>query len=184
MISIRKYLYISVSWLVCISCFHTKEPNSATDTIAYKVIGITDGDTFDILKENKPARIRMDAIDAPETGMPYSKVAKTYLSDLCFGKFVTLQTGKTDRHDRLVARAFLEDGRDLSAEMIKAGMAWHYKTYSQDPVLAQLETEAQKNKTGLWADKVPVPPWEVRALRRAGNRVEFRQDTFFVIKDK
>ena len=182
--SIRKYLYIGVSWLVCISCFHAKESPSAPDNIACKVIGITDGDTFDILMENKPVRIRMDAIDAPETGMPYSKVAKSYLSELCFGKFVTLQTGKTDRHDRLIARAFLEDGRDLSAEMIKAGMAWHYKAYSKDTRLAELENEARKNKTGLWADKVPVAPWEVRAYRRAGNRVEFRQDTFFVIKNK
>lgn len=37
-----------------------------------KVIGIIDGDTFDLLNDsNKTYRIRMEGIDAPEKGMPF-----------------------------------------------------------------------------------------------------------------
>ena len=57
------------------------------------------------------------------------------------------------------------DGRDVSAEMLKVGMAWHYKQYSKDEEYAELENTARQQKIGLWADKNPVVPWEYRKLR-------------------
>ena len=133
-----------------------------------KPIAISDGDTFTILQDKRQVRIRIDAIDAPEKGMPYYKKSKQYLSSLCFGKYVTLKVIKTDRYGRLVARVILADGRDVSAEMIKAGMAWHYKHYSKDKTLATLEINARKNKLGLWNDTHPYAPWEIRKLHRKG----------------
>ena len=47
--------------------------------------------------------------------------------------------------------------------MVKAGLAWHYKQYSKDKRLAELEADARAAKRGLWADKSQVPPWEWRA---------------------
>jgi micrococcal nuclease len=135
---------------------------------AYKIIAIADGDTFTILQNNKQVRIRLDAIDAPERGMPYYKKSKQYLSALCFGKQVRLKVKETDRYGRFVARALLADGRDVSSEMIRAGMAWHYKQYSSDKTLSSLETQARSSKAGLWRDPHPVAPWEVRKLHRNG----------------
>jgi len=133
-----------------------------------KVISIADGDTFTILQNNQQTKIRIDAIDAPEKGMPYYKVSKQYLSDLCFGKSVTVKVSKIDRYGRSVARITLSDGRDISTEMIKAGMAWHYKKYSNDKVLAALEVAARSKRAGLWLDKNPIAPWDIRKLHRRG----------------
>jgi micrococcal nuclease len=140
----------------------------ATTIAPTKIIAISDGDTFTILQNDKPIRIRLDAIDAPERGMPYYKKSKQYLSGLCFGKKVSLKVTKTDRYGRLVARAVLADGRDVSTEMIRAGMAWHYKQYSKDKTLAKLETNARNSKAGLWRDPHPMAPWEIRKLHRNG----------------
>jgi micrococcal nuclease len=140
----------------------------AAKPTTYKIIAIADGDTFTVLQNNKQVRIRIDAIDAPERGMPYYKKSKQYLSGLCFGKQVTLKVMKTDRYGRLVARASLADGRDVSTEMIRAGMAWHYKQYSADKALAKLETQARMSRAGLWRDEHPVAPWEIRKLHRNG----------------
>lgn len=134
----------------------------------YKVIAIADGDTFSILKDKLSVRIRIDAIDAPEKGMPYGKQSKQYLAGLCFGKFVTLTVKTTDRYGRLVARAKLADGRDISTEMIRSGMAWHYKKYSSDKILSGLEMQARNKKAGLWHDSHPIAPWEIRKLHRKG----------------
>ncbi len=134
----------------------------------FKVIGIVDGDTYDILVDNQSVRIRMDAIDAPERGMPFNKVAKKYLSNMIFGKFVKMVKLKKDSHGRIVGRTYLADGTDVSLEMIKAGYAWHYKKFSRDPILAKLEINARKNKVGLWQENEPLAPWEVRALHRNG----------------
>jgi micrococcal nuclease len=140
----------------------------ASPSTPYKVISVADGDTFTILQDNRQIRIRVDAIDAPEKGMPYYKKSKQYLSTLCFGKMVSLKVITTDRYGRLVSRVALTDGRDISTEMIRAGMAWHYKKYSKDIQLANLELVAKKSGLGLWQDKNAIAPWEIRKLHRKG----------------
>jgi micrococcal nuclease len=131
-----------------------------------KTVSITDGDTLTVLQDNTQIKIRIDAIDAPEKGMPFYSQSKKYLSDLCFQKNVTIKPLKKDRYGRLVARVILPDGRDVSAEMIKAGMAWHYKKYSKDLKLAKLELKARQDKIGLWSDGRCKAPWDVRTERR------------------
>ena len=137
--------------------------------ISGKVIKIVDGDTYDLfLKNNTTIRIRMAGIDAPERGMPFYKVAKDYLGKLCFGKQINLELMEKDRYGRYIAYSFLENKTELSHEMIKAGMAWHFKKYSSDAVLSELEIVARKSKLGLWADENPMPPWENRRLHKKG----------------
>ncbi len=134
-----------------------------------KVIAIIDGDTYDMLLDgNKTIRIRMEGVDAPEKGMPFYKVAKNYLGFLCFKKNVRLEIRSIDNHSRTVSYSYLEDGKELSHEMIKAGLAWHFKKYSSDSVLSNLEIEARILKLGLWSVNNPMPPWVNRKLHREG----------------
>jgi micrococcal nuclease len=134
----------------------------------YKVIGIIDGDTYDILVDNKPVRIRMEGIDAPERGMPYNKKAKQYLANMVFGKMITVVEKEKDRNGRSVSSTYLADGTDVSLAMIKVGFAWHYKKYPTNNTYAAEEIIARKKKIGLWAEPNPLPPWEVRKLHRSG----------------
>ena len=134
-----------------------------------RVVSIVDGDTYDILiKGNKTLRIRMEGIDAPEKGMPFYQVAKNYLGKLCFSKNVKVRVTDKDSYGRYVGFTFLDDGTELSHEMIKAGYAWHYKQYNSDPDLSGLEVRARDMKSGLWADKNQLPPWTVRTLHNKG----------------
>lgn len=158
-----KVKYIAVLFIAIISLSVGSVP-----IFSGKVIAIADGDTVTILHEKTQIKIRIDAIDAPEKGMPYSKAAKKFLSDLCFGKNVTVKTVKIDHYGRTVARIILPSGSDVSSEMIRAGYAWHYKKYSTDSVLAKLELIARTNKRGLWNDKDAMAPWEVRKMHRKG----------------
>ncbi len=145
-----------------------------------KVISILDGDTYDILVEgNKTIRVRMEGIDAPEKGMPFYRVSKSYLGEMCFNKNVRLEVTGKDLHGRTLAFSYLDDGRELSHEMIKAGLAWHFKKYSTDKVLSNLEIEARNSKRGLWVNKNPMPPWENRRLHREGISTK----DFFNIKE-
>jgi micrococcal nuclease len=74
-----------------------------------------------------------------------------------------------DSHGRKLAFGYLADGRELSHEMIKAGLAWHYKKFNSDLDLAQLEVEARIAKIGIWStNDEPMPPWENRELHRNG----------------
>ncbi len=137
--------------------------------VSGKVIAIIDGDTYDILlQDNKTVRVRMEGIDAPERGMPYYQKSKKYLSDLCYGKHIKIKITGVDDYKRILAYSYLEDGRELSQEMIKAGLAWHYKKYNSDKTLSYLEKKARNQKKGLWSEKNPMPPWTNRRLHRQG----------------
>jgi endonuclease YncB( thermonuclease family) len=162
-------LFFLFSILILFSCNSRNQNENESKLIPGKVVGIVDGDTYDVLLNgNETIRIRMEGIDAPEKGMPFYKKAKNYLSELCFGKEVRLEIHETDDYGRKIAFTYLEDGTELSHEMIKAGLAWHFKKYNNDSDLSELETKARALKIGLWADKSPMPPWEDRALHRNG----------------
>jgi endonuclease YncB( thermonuclease family) len=146
-----------------------KHKSSTDDYLTGKVVKILDGDTYDLLLDDKTTvRIRMDGIDAPEKGLPFSRKAKDYLGKLFEGQTVEVEITDTDHHGRKIGRTYLEDGREAGQEMLRAGFAWHYKQYNSDPELAALETEAREARRGLWHDNSPMPPWENRKLHRQG----------------
>lgn len=158
------------------------ETTKSNETIEGKVIGILDGDTYDLLNDsNRTVRIRMEGIDAPERGMPFYQVAKKQLSSLCFGKKVTVQITQAGRDQRKIGFTYLSDRTELSHEMIRAGLAWHFKRYNDDPDLAMLEKEARKERRGLWKDPHPLPPWEIRKIRRGG---ESTKELFNITEDQ
>lgn len=136
-------------------------------TFIARVIRIMDGDTMEVLYENTPIKIRLSHIDCPERrrSQPFNNNAKKALSNLCFGQKVTVHGEKYDRYKRLIAVVFNPKNQNINKEMIKKGMAWHFKKYSRDTAYANLEIEARKKKVGLWQDANPTPPWEWRKMR-------------------
>jgi len=71
-----------------------------------------------------------------------------------------------DRYGRTVGGGLRADGRSLNHELVKAGLAWMYRRYTNDQSLSDLEEEARVAQRGLWADAEPVPPWEWRSMRK------------------
>ena len=135
------------------------------ETYASKCVGVTDGDTVSVMKAGKAVKIRFEGIDRPERGQDFGAKAKQFTSARVFGKEVEVREFYPDRYGRMVARV-LVDGQDVSLELVKAGLAWHFKRYSSDPVLAVAESEARAARVGLWAMPNPVPPWERRKSKR------------------
>lgn len=87
---------------------------------------IVDGDTIVI----KKTQIRLFGIDAPELDHPYGQKAKWALVRLCKGRAVRADIQEMDAHGRTVAKCYLEDGSDLSAEMVRLGLAIDWPKFS------------------------------------------------------
>lgn len=104
---------------------------------------VIDGDTIVVQK----TQVRLFGIDAPELNHPYGKKAKWELVNLCKGKTVRAEVSVQDVHGRVVAKCYLSDGRDLSAEMVKAGLAIDWPKFSGGQY-RQLEVENVRKK--LW----------------------------------
>jgi len=50
----------------------------------------------------------------------------------------------------------------LNEELLKAGLAWWYRSYSKNLALGELEQRAREQGLGLWSEPLPVAPWEFR----------------------
>lgn len=87
---------------------------------------VIDGDTIVI----EGTKIRLAGIDAPELDHPYGKQAKFAMMALCKGQIVTAHFDGANSHDRCVATCYLPDGRDLSAEMVRIGLAIDWPKHS------------------------------------------------------
>ena len=122
-----------------------------------------DGDTFKLLTQDSTiVKVRLANIDCPEKKQPFSKRAKEFTSRAIFGKTVCVDIIKKDRYGRSIAKVLYNDSLNLSSQLVKNGLAWHYLKYSKNPTLQAMEDEARKKKIGLWQDPNAIPPWEWR----------------------
>ena len=90
------------------------------DTLTGRVVGVSDGDTITVLSaERVRNRIRLQGIDAPESGQAFGSVSKRTLSDLVFGQTVVVRFDKQDRYGRILGVVFL-GSQDINLEMVSA----------------------------------------------------------------
>jgi Micrococcal nuclease (thermonuclease) homologs len=133
-----------------------------------QIVGITDGDTVKVRLqgEGDQIKIRLYGIDAPEKGQPFGRKSREFLMELTLiGSTITVEPVNFDRYDRLVAILYDADGRCLNQALVEAGLAWVYPRYCRQPVCAswsRAEELARRNRTGLWTETSPTPPWEWR----------------------
>lgn len=132
--------------------------------IAVKVI---DGDTVDIQEAfGNISRVRLYGVDAPEKRQAYGIIAELYLAIRIAGKSITVASTSKDRYGRLIG-VILLDGSDINIELVRNGLAWHYRAYApKDTVLSQNEMVARHEKIGLWSMADPIPPWNYRKGQR------------------
>ena len=126
------------------------------------VTSIEDGDSLVVKTPTESITIHLEGIDAPEMSQPGGFEAKAALRELTLGKKVTVRLKSAIDH---LARIEV-DGADVSAAMIRRGMAWHCPRFTTDRDLTDAEEEARAAQRGLWSAPRPMPPW---LHRRAGS---------------
>lgn len=126
-----------------------------------RVVAIIDGDTLDVLVDNRPVRVRLAQIDAPERSQAFGTRSRQALAALAFNQDVTVVDAGSDRYGRQLGTVFVA-GANVNAEMVNQGMAWAYRQYVTDRSLFDLEGRARAARRGLWADPAPIEPWLYR----------------------
>lgn len=142
----------------------------------YRVVHISDGDTFDATDGHITFRVRMIAMDAPESRQSFGQWATTELKKSIEGKVVVLQSvGKRplDKYNRVLGQVFV-DGKDISLSMIEKGFATYYrprcKNYPEDKGLytydprpyVEAEAKARAAGLGVWSEKNWMLPCQFR----------------------
>ena len=136
------------------------------DELRGKVVSIADGDTITVLDaDKKQHKVRLTGIDAPEKKQAFGAKSKARLGELVAGKDVAVEWKENDTYGRTLGKV-REGALDVNLQMVKEGLAWHYRRYSKSAELSMAEAEAKAGKKGLWADPNPLPPWKFRWLKK------------------
>jgi endonuclease YncB( thermonuclease family) len=147
----------------------------------WEVVSVSDGDTIKASKDGKTERFRLCGIDAPETSQPLGKDSGDYLRSLLeqpkaslisHSNKVSISISDTDRYGRKIAEIFVINGDEekfINEELVKAGLAYHYKQYSRNCPnrisLENAEAIAKSKGLGVWNGN-HTPPWEYRRNKR------------------
>jgi endonuclease YncB( thermonuclease family) len=142
-----------------------------------KVIEVNSGDVITIFNLNRPVRVRLLGVDAPEMDQAFGDVAKKHLADLVYDKSVLVEYAGIAADSSLTGRVLL-GSTDIGAQMIRDGAAWldprnqHRLNATDQEVYQQSEQAARSERRGLWQDENAVAPWEfVKAVALRRNPV-------------
>ena len=159
----RKWSFLFLPALLLLLLTGCTEVQRRETDLEGKVVGIADGDTFTLLTdEDKQVKVRLHGVDCPEKGQDFGQVARDKTSALVFGQRVEVDVMNTDRYGRTVGIVYNAAQVCIYEELLRTGLAWHYKDYDDNPEWAALESEARRKKTGLWSRPDPIRPSRFR----------------------
>jgi micrococcal nuclease len=166
--------------LLCgfISFFWLCEPHTVNAASLFgKVIEVNSGDVLTIFNLNRPVRVKLLGVDAPEMNQAFGDVAKKHLADLVLDKSVLVEYSGIASDSSLMGRVLLNNA-DVGAQMIRDGAAWfdtnngNQLSVTDRDVYQQSEQAARNERRGLWQQENPIAPWEfVRAKALRTNPV-------------
>jgi endonuclease YncB( thermonuclease family) len=154
-------------------------------SITGRVATVEDGDTLVVAASGRlpggarQVRVRLHAVDAPELVQSFGWAAREALAELVRRQDLRLDCYKRDARGRAVCRVRLHNGgndtADVELELLRLGLAWHYRAFADEQVLnerlayAAAESKARAARRGLWQQSTPLAPWDCRErLRTAG----------------
>ncbi len=155
-----------------------KSANASPTAVA---VDVTDGDIFRVDRAIDGAtHVKLVGIQAPQRSngrpdrfsWPLAEQARDTLAALILNQGVVLEfTGpRADRHGRLLAQVYRDDGTWIQGEMLKRGMARVF-TFADNRALAAemlaLEENARKRGLGIWSDRF----YAVRTPEEAGKDI-------------
>lgn len=137
-------------------------------------VQVVDGDTIDVAG----VRYRLHGIDAPEAGQKCrtvkggewncGKAAISAMETLVLGQNVKCDNRGVDDYDRVIA-VCRANGQDINKAMVRSGMAWAFRKYSQDYIAS--EVRARQNRLGIWQASSQAA-WDYRAEKWAVGKQE------------
>ncbi len=161
-----------------------------------KIISFDDADTFDAEIYGQRRTIRLSGVDAPEVshrnikdlkqlynsgntnpfaytnklyGQKYAKEATEFASKFINNQEVTLDLRNTDDYGRVLARIKNHEGKDLSKELIKAGLAHAYtsgrfvdREVWDDQEVRESFSKNVINRQGLYSNSEYIKPQDYK----------------------
>lgn len=152
--------YIAINLLILLTLLVGCSTSSVEEKS--KVTNVVDGDTLDVMINNKEERIRLLLVDTPETKhpskpvQPFGPEASQFTKDTLEGKEVTveLDVSERDKYGRLLAYVWI-DGKMFNKMLLEKGLARVAYVYAPNTKYVdqfyEIQKKAQKEGVGIWS---------------------------------
>lgn len=162
---------VAAAWLGTVGLLAFVLP--ASNLYTGRVVAISEGARVTVLRDGRPRSLRLAEVDFPKKGHPHARLARAFANRLALGRDVAVEEIRLADGSQ-EAYVTLPDGRSLSAELVRAGLAWpsSERAGRLAPSLVVLQTRAMSGRRGLWAEAAASPllrrPPATRVSRYAG----------------
>jgi endonuclease YncB( thermonuclease family) len=131
----------------------------ASNRYTGRIVAISESAHVVVLRDGQPRSLRLAEVDFPEKGRLRAREARALANRLALGRDVSVEEARLADGSR-EAYVILPGGRSLSAELVKAGLAWPSarRTGRHASSLAALEMRAMSDRRGVWAEPATPPP--------------------------
>ena len=139
------------------------------ETIRGRVARVIDGDTANVARDGLCYSIRFQGVGAPERDQFGFSQSRDWVTSMLDGHEVRVTIEDVDRYNRIVGRIFLQDGLDVSAEIIRRGYAPAYPFFPFDDLdkFLGLEQDARAEARGLWSPEMAGLQADFRGTSRS-----------------
>ena len=143
--------------------FYYQLTGQAIQSESFRVTKVIDGDTVEI---ETGQRLRLKGINTPESQMPLSDEATTFLKNLVENKTIQIESYGTDKYGRFLSHIFIQD-ENVNAKILSAGFAtlYYYEKDVHYETLRSAEEFARLNKLGLWKESPDANCLELLKLK-------------------
>ena len=120
---------------------------------------VVDGDTVwvQIGAHDKPLKVRLQGIDAPEICQAGGAAAQAALKSRVMGQSVTVTSSAHDDYGRAVGTVHLQ-GQDMARWLVANGHAWVYSFRHKKGPYAEEFAQAQAARRGVFSDGLAEEP--------------------------
>jgi micrococcal nuclease len=157
---IRLALFYLVLTFFLTGCFNASEEGQGKSLVSATVVKISDGDTIKVNINGKTESVRFLLVDTPELGkqpQPFAEEAKNFTQKLLSEAPVYLEkdVSERDKYGRLLMYIYTQDGRSVSEELLKEGLARVAYVYAPNTKYVEkyyaIQKEAQNKGVGIWS---------------------------------
>ena len=142
-------------------------PVFAQGEFVARVLMVHEGDQFTIYHQGRRDKIYLKDIDCPDPKQPYGKQAKHVTAAYIGNREVIIRDLTQDRQGRMTAEILLPNGKLLTHELIKEGLAWAQPNGPNVQTIKDMEELARAAAKGLWSESNPIPPWKWKPTKPA-----------------
>jgi len=146
-------------------------PAPIRDEVEYQLVGkierVWGGDHFEFGDHNELHYILVRGVDCPKYGQKFYSIARREMRNLTKNKQIRIEVVDRDEMMTEIADVFVvsEDPNqadiNVALELISTGMGWYDgNEFEGSELLKSAQANAKKDRTGLWSQENPVPPWE------------------------